>query len=360
LNDHDDLRRDPLLQTAVGRVDDLASSPTLCRFEQSATKETCWAISSALVDSFIKSYKNPPKELILDFDATDVTVHGEQIGRAFHGHYGSYCFLPLYVYSGSRLLVAYLRPGTARGHKHALAILSLLTRRLREAWPEVRLIYRGDSDFSTSPLLSWCDRKRVDYIVGLRSNGVLTSLAKTAGERAERGHARTGERCLVYTSVQYRAVKQEIKHLWKRPRRVLVKADCDGDGPTRLRFVVTSLKGRSQELFQTVYNPRGDMENRIKEQKVFLFADRVSAECFLSNQIRLLFSALAYVLLDNIRRLALQSTELARAQVCTIRTRLLKIGAVINRNTRRVRIFLSSSFPSQDLFWLVMARLTPD
>lgn len=356
LNDHDSLRFDPLLQTALGRDNNLASSPTLCRFENRASRENCIGLSKALVEAFIASFEEPPQSLVLDFDSTDDRIHGEQIGGSYHGFYGEHCFVPLYVFSGSRLLVSYLRPGYARGHTHALAVLALLTKRLREVWPKVKLLYRGDSDFMTSLALRWCEKNRVDYILSMRGHGKkLKNLGLPAMAKAQRAFDRVGEKKFIYTSVRYQSQTRDIKHLWPKPRRVLVKAECNEDGP-KVRFVVTSLKGRSKLLYEEWYNPRGDMENRIKEQKLDLSSDRTSCQDFYANQFRLLLTSFAYVLLDSIRRIGLRGGNLAKAQCGTLRSKLLKIGAVVVRNTRRVRIFLSSSYPYKAEFEAVTAQ----
>jgi hypothetical protein len=357
LNDHTALRHDPLLQTVVGEDKDLASAPTLCRLENRASRADCWALSQVLVDAFVASFEKPPTSLVLDFDSTEDRVHGEQIGSSYHGFYGADCFMPLYVFCGEKLLVSYLRPGTARGHTHALAVLSLLVRRLRAAWPSVRLIYRGDSDFMTSLLLRWCDKNRVDYIVAMKAHGKeLKAMALPAMVRAQRAFSRAGEKRFVYTSVKYQSKSYGTSHLWPRPRRILIKAECNDEGP-KARFVVTSLKGRARTLYEDGYNPRGDMENRLKEQKLALSSDRTSCQLFYANQFRVLLTSLAYVLLETVRRVGLAGTDLARAQCGTLRLKLFKIGAVVLRNTRRIRVLISSAYPSQSVFWTVKTRL---
>jgi len=350
LNDHQTLRQDPALQTAVERDAPLASSPTLCRWENRADRDAMWAIHRELVEQFIAAYPHPPRRLILDFDATDDAVHGEQEGRFFHGYYDHYCFLPLYVFCGSQVLVSYLRPSNADPARHVWAILALLVRRLRETWPDVEIVFRGDSQFCRWRMLAWCERHGVGYIVGLAKNTRVRALATDLMETAHSAFAETGVKQRLFADVIYAA------ETWDKPRRVIAKAE-HGDQGSNPRFVVTNLEGEAQVLYDTVYCARGEMENRIKEQQLDLFADRTSCHRWWPNQYRLLLSSLAYTLLEAIRRLALRGTELARAQCGTIRLKLLKIGAVIVRNTRRVRFILSSGYPLQALFFQVAARL---
>ena len=351
LNDHDTLRNDLALQTAVDRAEPLASAPTLCRLENSAERETARAISEVLVEQFIASFEQPPQEIVLDFDATDDPVHGEQEGRFFNGFYNEYCFLPLYVFSGKQLLVAYLRPASRGAAHHAGAILKLLVRKLRAIWPAVRIVFRGDSHFCTPRILGYCDRDGVDYIVGLAKNKRLNTLAGATLAEAARRFAKTARKARLFTGFRY------ATRNWKRKRRVIARIEHDAQG-SNPRYVVTSLTGKGRALYERVYCARGEMENRIKEQ-LQLFSDRTSCHEWWPNQFRLLLSSLAYTLLETIRRLGLQGTELARAKVSTIRLKLLKIGAVIIRNTRRVRFLLSSAYPHQDLFRRVAENLAP-
>jgi hypothetical protein len=350
LNDHDDLRHDLGLQTAVDRDRHLASSPTLCRWENRADRQTARIVNELFVEKFIESFKRPPKELILDFDATDDPVHGKQEGRFFHGFYDGYCFLPLYVFCGSQLLVAYLRPSNIDGAKHAWAILSLLVKRLRRAWPEVKMIMRADSGFCRWRMLRWCEDHKVGYIIGIARNARLNAMASDLMDHAREQYERTGEKQRVFGWIEYAA------YTWDRARRVIVKAEHN-QGGSNPRYVVTNLPGDPQQLYDQVYCARGDMENRIKEQQLDLFAGRTSCSKWWPNQFRLLLSSLAYVLVESLRRLALKGTELARAQCGTIRLKLLKIGAIVVRNTRRIRFHLSSACPYQQMFFLVAHRL---
>lgn len=344
LNDHDTLRKDLAWQTAVERDSELASSPTLCRLEARAGRRSAWAMHRVLVEQFIASFATAPKELILDFDATDDRVHGLQEGRAFHGYYGDWCFLPLYVFCGEQLLVSYLRPSNIDAACHSWAILKLLVTRLREAFPQVRIVLRADSGFCRWKMLRWCERHDVNYIVGLAKNSRLLALIKEPMAQAAAAFAASSNKERHFGWIDYAAAT------WDRQRRVIYKAEYAEKGANP-RFVLTSLQGDPQELYDSVYCARGEMENRIKEQQLGLFADRTSAHCWWANQFRLLLSSAAYVLLEAIRRLGLADSELARAQANTIRLKLLKVGAVILRNTRRVRFFFSSAYPYRDL-WL--------
>jgi hypothetical protein len=303
------------------------------------------------LEQFIASFKQAPDELILDFDATDDRVHGNQEGRHFHGYYGDWCFLPLYVFCGEQLLVSYLRPSNIDPARHTWAILKLLVRRLRAAWPQVRIIMRADSGFCRWKMLRWCERVGVDYVIGLARNPRLEALAAPLMSQAEEAFAIEGNKQRLFGWLDYAAFT------WDRQRRVIAKAEY-GEKGSNPRFVVTSLAGDAQRIYDEIYCARGEMENRIKEQQLGLFSDRTSAQGWWANQFRVLLSASAYVLLESIRRLGLQGTELARAQVGTIRLKLLKIGTVIVSNTRRIRFFFSSAYPYQALFKSVCAAFS--
>ncbi len=352
LNDHGHLRHDVAMQTAVERDRPLASAPTLCRFENRAERSWAWAVHEVLVENFLAAHATPPDEIVLDIDATDDAVHGRQVGRFFHGYYDRYCFLPLYVFAGDHLLVAYLRPANIDGARHAGAVLKLLIARLRQEWPETRFVVRADSGFCRWRLLSWCERNDVGYIVGLAKNARLRALVAGEMAEAEARFAEAGEKQRRFADLVYGA------RSWNRERRVIARLEHGPKGPNP-RFVVTNLEGESRWLYDEVYCQRGEMENRIKEQQLQLFADRTSCHDWWPNQFRLLLASLAYTLVSEIRRLALAGTEMARAQCATIRLRLFKIGAVITRNTRRIRFHLSSACPDQDLFVLAAARLKP-
>ncbi len=353
LNDHDTLRHDIALQTAVEKDQLLGSPATLCRFEQQADRVLMWRVHEELLNQFIASYATAPESLILDFDATDDPVHGQQEGRFFHGYYRHYCFLPLYVFCNGHCLVSYLRPSDIDGAKHSWAILSLLVKRLRQAWPDVQIIFRGDSGFCRHKMLTWCERHQVHYIVGLAKNKRLTRLSQAELMRAQFLFQATQTKQRLFSDLSYQAGS------WSHLRRVIVKAEHMSQG-SNPRYVVTNLPGDAKQLYDTVYCARGEMENRIKEQQLDLFADRTSCHLWWPNQFRLLLSTLAYTLIHAIRRLALKDTELARATCATIRLKLFKIGAVVIRNTRRIRFLLSSHYPYQTLFKSVCLKLCPE
>ena len=280
-------------------------------------------------------------------------MHGQQEGRFYHGYYDAYCFLPLYVFCGDRLLVSYLRPSKIDGAKHAWAVLALLVKRLRRAWPKVKIVFRGDSGFCRWRMLRWCERQGVGYIVGIARNPRMNALSKPLRNQAQEAYEQSGDKQRLFDEFFYAA------QTWDRRRRVIVKAEHTARG-SNPRYIVTNLAGSPQHLYDAVYCARGDMENRIKEQQLHLFADRTSCHHhWWPNQYRVLLSAFAYVLLNAIRRIGLTGTELARAYVGTIRLKLLKIGAVVLRNTRRVQFLLSSAHPYQELFFLAAARLKP-
>jgi hypothetical protein len=361
-NDHQSLRDDPLMQLITERGIDpgqpLASPPTLCRLENRVTRRTLAEVAKVLVETFIASHSSAPEELVLDFDATDDPVHGHQVNRFFHGYYDQYCFLPLYVFCGHHLLVSYLRPANIDAATHSWAILGLLVRRFRQVWPGVKIVFRADSGFCRWKMLRWCERHDVGYIVGLAKNKRLEPLAQQAMDRAAElfDQAGDGRPQRVFTEFLYAA------GTWDKQRRVIAKAEyLGGDGHNdpkeNHRFIVTNLQGDGQLLYEQLYCKRGDAENRIKEQQLGLFADRTSCHEFVANQFRVMLSAVAYVLLQSLRQTALAATELAEAQVTTIRLKLLKIGGLIKCSVRRIVLHLASGCPSQQLFRLIARRL---
>jgi len=268
------------------------------------------------------------------------------------GNSSAHTFLPLYVFCGKQLLVSYLRPSRIDGAKHAWAILSLLVKRLRQTWPKVRIVLRADSGFCRWKMLRWCERHRVDYLVGIARNDRLAAQAKAFIEKAEQHFQQTGRKQRRFHEMYYAA------GTWNKRRRIIVKAEHTAQG-SNPRYLVTNLKAQPKYLYDQLYCARGEAENRIKEQQLDLFADRTSCHAWWPNQFRLLLSSLAYTLLEALRRLGLNGTELANAYVGTIRLKLLKIGAVITRNTRRIRFLLSSAYPYQELFVQVTAKLQP-
>jgi hypothetical protein len=350
LNDHERLREDALLQSVLDRDESLGSAPTLCRMENRASRAEMWALHRQLVDTFIDSFKQPPEELVLDFDATDDPVHGKQEGRFFHGYYDCYCFLPLYVFCGEQLLVAYLRPSKIDAAKHAWAILALLVARLRQAWPAVRIVLRADSGFCRHKMLAWCERNQVGYVVGIAQNARLNAATEAHRARLARQFIQQCEKQREFCELRYAA------HTWHTERRVIARLEFSEQG-NNPRYIVTNLKSTAAALYDELYCARGEAENRIKEAQLGLFADRTSCHYFIANQFRLLLSSFAYVLVERLRALALTGTEFAKLQAGTLRAKLLKIGAVIIRNTRRVRVLLSSAFPYQAVFAHAAAAL---
>lgn len=352
LNDHTRLRSDLLLQTAVGRAEPLASAPTLCRLENAATAQQVWALHGVLIEQFIASHKVAPAELVLDIDASDVPLHGAQEQREFHAYYDAHCYLPLYVFCGQALLVCYLRRSRIDAAKNAAALIKLLVQRLRRQWPAVRIIVRGDSGFCRQRLLRFCERNGVGYVIGLARNARLQAHVAYAELMLADEYARSGAKQRLVEEFAYAAAS------WACERRVITRLEYGSQG-TNPRFVVTNLAGEATELYDRLYCGRGEAENRIKQAQLDLFGTRASCHKFRANQFRLLLAALAYTLMQRLRALALAGTELAHAAAHTIRARLLKIGASIVRNTRRVRVLLASHHPLRDLFAHAARALAP-
>jgi Transposase DDE domain group 1 len=350
LNDHKTLRDDVLMQTAVGRDEALASAPTFSRLENRATRAQAWSLHGVLVDQFIASHAQPPAELVLDIDASDVPLHGEQELSQFHAYYDHHCYLPLYVFCGQAMLACYLRPSKIDGAKHAAAVIKLLITRLRQAWPNTRFIVRGDSGFCRRRLVQWCERADVGYIIGLARNARLHAAVELAEASLADAYAVHGTKQRLIGEFSYAAKS------WNHERRVITRLEYGNQG-TNPRFIVTNLQGQAIQLYDQLYCQRGEAENRIKEAQLDLFGTRASCSRFIANQFRLLLAALAYTLMQRLRALALQATELERASAATIRVRLLKIGAAILRNTRRVRVMLASHHPLRELFATAAARL---
>lgn len=395
-NDHQTLRHDPAFQVAAGRTPaqndyseqsgnvPLASPSTHSRFENRIAYKDIFKLHEILVDVFLESFDETPDEIILDYDATDDAVHGNQQGRYFNGFYDSYCFLPLYVFCGDQILVSYLRPSSVGAAHHARGITKLLVNKIRSRWPGVRIILRGDSGFAIERLMRWCDKNDVGYVFGLQKNSVLVGKIACELTRARIKHAAHGGRQACFKWFRYRTTKS-----WDRHRWVVGKAEFSGKGPNP-RFVVTNLPSNEgiidetwhrpliggkqlrrlkdpgtlcsvahdpEEFYRTMYCMRGEMENRIKEQQLCLFADRTSCTRFLANQFRLLLSSFSYVLLDGLRRLGLSGTHQSRWRVDTIRLRLLKIASRVRVTCRRVIFHLSSHTPYKEIFSRTLERL---
>jgi hypothetical protein len=369
LNDHEQLRQDPLLRVLAGKSDvedsPLAGKSTLNRLELSDgtpnryKKITFWkaGIDELLVKVFVESYASAPEEIILDVDATDFPLHGEQEGRFFHGYYDSYCYLPLYIFCGDQILCARLRQSNSDAAAGSLAEIQRIVAQIRAAWPQVKIILRGDSGFCRNELMSWCEANRVDYVFGLARNQRLRRIIGPQMWEATEQWSKTSKPARVFSEFSYKTKKRK-KGGWERERRVVAKAEHI-DGKENPRFVVTSLKAEEwapRALYEELYCARGEMENRIKEQ-FSLFADRVSSETMRANQLRLYLSSMAYVLVCGLRRLGLKGTEMEKAQAATIRTRLLKIGAQVRVSVRRVYLAMAASYPWASLFAQVHANL---
>lgn len=311
------------------------------------------AVDRLWVELFIEAQAEPPGEIVLDLDATDDPVHGLQEGRFFHGYYGHYCYLPLYIFGGDFLLCARLRPSNIDASAGCVDELKRIVAEIRRAWPGVKITIRGDSGFCREELMAWCEQEGVDYVLGLAKNERLKAEIAREQEQAAAEYAQTGKAARAFKEFSY-----QTRESWSRPRRVVAKAEHLEKGSNR-RFVVTSLSAENwpaQVLYEQLYCARGEMENRIKEQ-LLLFADRTSTAFLRSNQIRLYFSSAAYLLMHALRRLGLRGTELAQAQCATIRLKRLKVGALIRLTARRVWVSLAEGCPYADLFTRVYATL---
>jgi hypothetical protein len=368
LNDHEQLRTDRVFGILAGKEDmaePLAGKSTLNRMELGTgindryKKITFWkeAVDELLVNVFIESNRQAPAEIVLDMDTTDMPLHGKQEGRFFHGYYDSYCYLPLYVFCGDHVLCARMREANHDAAFGCLQEIQRIVKQIRAAWPEVKIVLRGDSGFCRNELMNWCEHNDVDFLFGMARNKRLRRIIGQQMHEATVQWKQTGKAARVFSEFEYSTKKTKTGG-WDRERRVVAKAEHI-DGKENPRFVVTSLTSErwaAQPLYETLYCERGDMENRIKEQ-FSLFADRVSAETIRANQMRLYLSAAAYILVSGLRRVGLKGTELAQAQVSTIRTKLLKIGAQIRVSVRKVWVSMASSYPWQDLYQQVWTNL---
>ena len=368
LNDHEELRNDPLLAVLVEKSDPsqeiLAGKSTLNRLEltgETASRKERYkkivldhgAVDRLLVQVFLEAHPEAPQEIILDLDATDDPLHGKQEGRFFHGYYGHYCYLPLYIFCGEFLLCARLRSSNIDASAGSVEELQRIVAQIRSVWSRVRIVVRGDSGFCREELMAWCEAEGVDYLLGLAKNERLKAEIVKEKEEAKAQYQKTGRAARLFKEFVY-----QTRESWSRARRVVAKAEHleKGENP---RFVVTSLRREewpAQALYEEHYCARGDMENRIKEQ-LMLFSDRTSTHYLRSNQLRLYFSSIAYVLLQMLRRLGLEGTELAKAQCSSIRLKLLKIGALIRITVRKVWISLAGGYPYVTLFQQVYEKL---
>jgi len=379
LNDHDLLRGDPLLALLCGKKDlegrqrrnerdqgkALAGKSTLNRLETAGSllsgrpryKKIVAEMEKLEVyfaQTFVRTMKKPPKLLILDFDATDDPLHGRQEGRFFHGFYECYCYLPLYVFCGDELLWAQLRKSDIDPSEGALRALKHLVKIIRHKWPLAPILVRADSGFCRNELMSWCEANGVSYLFGMAKNRRLLKLIGRSMKKAKRQWAGSGHSARRYVQFRYRT-----RSSWSRGRRVVGKAEYmdKGENP---RFVVTNLSAEeygAQELYEKLYCARGEMENRIKEQQLYLFADRTSSSTMRANQLRLWFSSLAYLILNELRRVGLQGTSMAQATCQSIRLKLLKIGAQVSLSVRRVVFSMASGYPYEELFLSALGNL---
>jgi hypothetical protein len=352
LNDHTALRDDPLMQTAVGTDAALASSPTLCRMERRAMRADVVALHQVLIDQFIASHAVAPDELVLDVDASDIPLHGDQERTEFHAYYDHYCYLPLYVFCGKAMLACVLRNSRIDGARHSAAVIKLLVSRLRQSWPKVRIIVRGDSGFCRQHLMRWCERHGVGYVIGMARNKRLEAAVTNWERDLEQRFAETGEKQRSIHEFVYGAKS------WPIERRLITRLEFGRQG-NNPRYVVTNLDHPADWLYDTLYCQRGEAENRIKETQLDLFGTRASCQTFVANALRVVFAGLAYTLMNRLREIALAETELASATAATIRVRLLKFGAAVIRNTRRIRILLASHHPLQHAF-LAASRALAD
>jgi hypothetical protein len=369
LTDHDELRHDPVLTVLAGKLAArrsgcaaLAGKSTLNRLELSQTEPTRYhrishdggAIEALFVDLFLETHRRPPEQIILDLDATDDPLHGHQEGRFFHGYYDCFCYLPLYVFCGRHLLAAKLRQSNIDASAGAVEEIARIVAQIRKRWPRVRILLRADSGFAREALMAWCEANRVDFLFGLARNERLVQEIKPALVEAAVESVATGKAARRFRDFSWRTLDS-----WSRDRRVIGKAEWTG-GEANPRFVVTSLKpaeAGAQHLYETIYCARGEMENRIKECQLDLFADHTSAATMRANQLRLWFASMAYVLLCALRRIGLVHTQFAQATCGTIRLKLLKIGALVRVSVRRVKIAMASACPWQHEFGLAHALL---
>jgi hypothetical protein len=362
LNDHDELRHDPVMAVLAGKLSarrkdcaPVAGKSTLNRLELSRPEATRYhkisyeaaGIEALFVELFLQSFQAPPKEIVLDLDATDDPLHGRQEGRFFHGYYDCYCYLPLYIFCGDQLVAAKLRPSNIDGAAGATEEVARIVGQIRQRWPLVRIVLRADSGFARDNLMGWCEDHGVDYIFGLARNKRLVGEITDELAQAQEESATTARPARRFKDFIWRT-----RDSWSRERRVIAKAEWT-QGQANPRFIVTTLgqgDGDGRKLYETVYCARGEMENRIKECQLDLFADRTSTATMRANQLRLWFASMAYVLVESIRRLGLKATELASATCGTIRRKLFKIGALVRISVRRVTFAMASGCPYKTAF----------
>ncbi len=356
-NDCDQLRTDPGFKTACDRLPlsgpDLASQPTMTRLENSVRRKELYRIAQAFVDAFIASYEKPPEAILLDIDDTDDPTHGTQQLSMFNGYYDEHCFLPLHIYEGqsSKLITTILRPGRRPRGKEIVAILKRLVAHLRASWPEVQILLRGDSHFSTPEVHDWCENNQVYYVLGQTGNSRLQALGKPLLEQAQALYKDTNEKVRLFTSFLYQAES------WSKPRRILFKAEVTPEG-VNPRFVVTNFQTHQASfLYDTVYCGRGRMEGYIKDHKTFLHSDRTSCHKFEANQFRLFLHSAAYVLLQTLAEKGLEGTQWAKAQFDTIQKRILKVGGRVRELKTKINFHFPTSFPLKELLRSILVNL---
>lgn len=352
LNDHEALRFDQALQTAMSEDDTLAGKSTLCRMEQRVDRQSVVKAHELLWQHFIEQHDEPPKEIVLDFDGTDVPVHGDQPGKFFNAYYDHHCYFPLYVFCGRHLLVSYLRTSNRSDSRHSSAILALLVHFIRQYWPDTRIVFRGDSGFYRPRLLSWCDRNNVDYLVGISKNSRLLEGVDVSSMLVRKAHQNLETKVSATYRFQYQA------RTWKHPRWVVARLE-EGELGSNPRFIISSRYDDGFKLYYEHYCARGEMENRIKDQQLCLFADRTSSTQWWTNQWRLILSGFAYTLFERLRA-HLKNTRFERMSANNLRLKQIKVGAVIVRNTRRIRVLMSDSYPYKDELSALVRRLVPD
>ena len=380
LNDHDELRLDPLFAVLVGKEDPegekrvrsqdrgkaVAGKSTLNRLELTPATPTAADlrykkivmkpenIDRLFVNIFLQAHAEVPEQIVLDVDATDDPLHGNQEGRFFHGYYRNYCYLPLYIFCGEFLLCARLRPSNIDASEGTVEELERIVGQIRETWPGVKIVVRGDSGFCRDKIMTWCEAHEIDFVFGLAKNERLKAIIAEQLQRAKEEYEQTKEASRVFKDFRYQTLDS-----WNQERRVVAKAEHLDKG-SNPRFIVTSIEMEQMDaltLYEQLYCARGDMENRIKEQQLMLFADRTSAGKMRANQIRLYFSSAAYMLMQALRRLGLHGTQMAAAQCNTIRLKLLKVGAQVKVTVRKVWISLAGGYPYVDLFYQVFRNL---
>ena len=347
-NDCDGLRRDPIVKMACDKLpfseDDLGSQPTMCRLENAPSRTDLYRLGEALVDIFIDSYKRAPEGIILDLDDTEDETHGHQQLRLFNAFHDSYCYMPMHIYEGKsgKLVTAILRPGKRPSGEEIVSILKRIVGKIRQAWPEVGIIIRGDSHYASPVVYDFCEEENLKYVFGLTPQNPMREETEGLRDEAERLYTLYKEPVKLFGEFQYQAKS------WRKPLRVIYKAEHNHRGPNT-RFIVTNLEeSRRRFIYQRVYSGRGNMELYIKEHKNHLFSDRTSCTSFEANQFRLFLHSMAYVLLHTFRDVYLRGTEFAKAQFDTIRLRLIKIGARVRQMSTRIRVHLPSSFPLKE------------